>query len=60
MEREIVGYYTMVKSLGYCTKMNMVMKQWRNGKMNNQIRTVLKKRYEADIADAKYKDQMLQ
>ena len=23
--------------------------------MNNQIRTVLKKRYEADIADAKYK-----
>jgi hypothetical protein len=31
------------------------MKQWRNGKMNNQIRTVLKKRYEADIADAKYK-----
>ena len=33
----------------------MVMKQWRNGKMNNQIRTVLKKRYEAEIADAKYK-----
>ena len=31
------------------------MKQWRNGKMNNQIRTVLKKRYEAEIADAKYK-----
>ena len=35
--------------------MNTVMKQWRNGKMNNQIRTVLKKRYEADIEDAKYK-----
>jgi len=33
----------------------MVMKQWRNGKMNKQIRTVLKKRYEAEIADAKYK-----
>ena len=33
----------------------MVMKQWRNGKMNNQIRTVLNKRYEAEIADAKYK-----
>ena len=33
----------------------MVMNQWRNGKMNNQIRTVLKKRYEAEIADAKYK-----
>ena len=31
------------------------MKQWRNGKMNNQIRKVLTKRYEADIADAKYK-----
>jgi len=33
----------------------MVMKQWRNGKMNKQIRTVLNKRYEAEIADAKYK-----
>ena len=44
-----------VKSHGYYTKTKMVMKQWRNGKMNNQIRTVLKKRYEADIADAKYK-----
>ncbi len=31
------------------------MKQWRNGKMNKQIRTVLNKRYEAEIADAKYK-----
>ena len=31
------------------------MKQWRNGQMNKQIRTVLKKRYEAEIADAKYK-----
>ena len=35
--------------------MSMVMKQWRNGKMNKQIRTVLKKRYDAEIADAKYK-----
>tara|TARA_R100001440_G_scaffold10447_1_gene19032 strand:+ start:173 stop:445 length:273 start_codon:yes stop_codon:yes gene_type:complete len=35
--------------------MKMVMKQRRNGKMNNQIRKVLTKRYEADIADAKYK-----
>jgi hypothetical protein len=33
----------------------MVIKQWRNGKMNKQIRTVLNKRYEAEIADAKYK-----
>ncbi len=33
----------------------MVMKQWRNGQMNNKLRTVLKKRYEADIEDAKYK-----
>ena len=31
------------------------MKHRRNGKMNNQIRMVLKKRYEAEIADAKYK-----
>ena len=44
-----------VKSHGYYTKMNMVTKQWRNGKMNQKLRTVLKKRYEADIADAKYK-----
>ena len=44
-----------VRSHGLYTKTNTVMKQWRNGKMNNQIRTVLKKRYEADIADAKYK-----
>jgi hypothetical protein len=35
--------------------MKMVMKQRRNGQMNNQIRKVLTKRYEADIADAKYK-----
>jgi hypothetical protein len=33
----------------------MVMKQWRNGQMNNKLRMVLKKRYEADIEDAKYK-----
>ena len=33
------------------------MKLWRNGKMNNKLRTVLKKRYEADIEDAKYKIQ---
>ena len=44
-----------VKSLGYYIKMKMVTNQRRNGQMNNQIRTVLKKRYEADIADAKYK-----
>jgi len=44
-----------VRSHGYYTKIKMVTNQWRNGKMNNQIRTVLKKRYEADIADAKYK-----
>ena len=31
------------------------MKLWRRRKMNNYIRTVLKKRYEADIDDAKYK-----
>ena len=31
------------------------MKLWRRTTMNNQIRTVLKKRYEADIEDAKYK-----
>ena len=31
------------------------MKHRRNGQMNNQIRMVLKKRYIADIEDAKYK-----
>ena len=44
-----------VKSLGYCIKTSMVMKQRRNGQMNNKLRMVLKKRYEADIEDAKYK-----
>ena len=45
----------MVKSLGYYIKMKMETKHRRNGKMNNQIRMVLKKRYEAEIEDAKYK-----
>ena len=45
----------MVKSLGYYTKMNMVTKQRRSGKMNDKLRNVLKKRYEAEIEDAKYK-----
>ena len=31
------------------------MKLWRRTTMNDKLRTVLKKRYEADIADAKYK-----
>ena len=35
----------------------MAIKQRRNGKMNDKLRIVLKKRYEADIADAKYKIQ---
>jgi hypothetical protein len=35
--------------------MKMVTKHRRSGKMNKQIRTVLNKRYEAEIADAKYK-----
>jgi hypothetical protein len=33
----------------------MVMKRWRRTTMNDKLRTVLKKRYEADIEDAKYK-----
>ena len=37
--------------------MSTVMKQWRNGKMNQKLRIVLKKRYEAEIEDAKYKIQ---
>ncbi len=45
----------MARSRTSYTKMSMVMKQWRNGKMNNYIKTVLNKRYEAEIADAKYK-----
>jgi hypothetical protein len=44
-----------VKSHGFYTKMSTVMKQWRNGKMNQKLRIVLKKRYEAEIEDAKYK-----
>ena len=56
MEREIVGYYfDGKKSWILYQDENGKMKQRRNGKMNNQIRTVLKKRYEADIEDAKYK-----
>ena len=39
----------------YYTKTKMVMKQWRKTTMNDKLRKVLKKRYEADIADAKYK-----
>ena len=35
--------------------MKMEIKQRRSGKMNNKLRMVLKKRYEADIEDAKYK-----
>ena len=35
--------------------MNTVMKQWRRTTMNDKLRTVLKKRYEAEIEDAKYK-----
>ena len=31
------------------------MKLWRRTTMNQKLRTVLKKRYEADIEDAKYK-----
>ena len=45
----------MVKSHGYYTKTKTVMKQWRNGKMNEKLRMVLTKRYEAEIEDAKYK-----
>ena len=31
------------------------MKQWRRIKMNEKLRTVLKKSYEAEIEDCKYK-----
>ena len=44
-----------VRSHGLYTKTNTVMKLWRKIKMNDKLRTVLKKRYEADIEDAKYK-----
>ena len=44
-----------VRSHGLYTKTNMVMKLWRRTKMNDKLRTVLKKRYEADIEDANYK-----
>ena len=45
----------MAKSLGYYIRTKMVIKQRRNGQMNNKLKMVLKKRYEADIEDAKYK-----
>jgi hypothetical protein len=45
----------MAKSHMYYTKTKMVMKRWRRTTMNDKLRTVLKKRYEADIEDAKYK-----
>ena len=45
----------MVKSLGYCIKMKMAMKQKRNGTMNEKLRKVLNYRYNAEIEDAKYK-----
>ena len=44
-----------VKSYGYYTKTKTVMKQWRNGKMNDKLRKVLNYRYNAEIEDAKYK-----
>ena len=47
----------MVKSLGYYIKMNMAIKQKRNGKMNNKLKEVMVARYQAEIADAKYKIQ---
>ena len=47
----------MVKSLGYCTKMSMVMKQRRNGKMNDKLRKVLMYKYNAEVQDALYKIQ---
>ena len=45
----------MAKSHIYFTKIEMVMKQWRNGKMNDKLKNVLIKKYEAEIEDAKYK-----
>jgi hypothetical protein len=44
-----------VKSHGYCTKTKKATKHRRSGQMNNKLRNVLKKRYEAEIEDAKYK-----
>ena len=35
--------------------MKMVTKKWRSQAMNDKLRMVLKKRYEAEIEDAKYK-----
>tara|TARA_R110000772_G_scaffold144530_1_gene254343 strand:+ start:90 stop:383 length:294 start_codon:yes stop_codon:yes gene_type:complete len=47
----------MARSRGYYTKMNVAMKQWRNGKMNRMLFRTLLKRYEANIEDALYKIQ---
>ena len=46
-----------VKSHGLYTKMNTVMKPWRRITMNDKLRNVLKKKYEAEIADCLYKIQ---
>jgi hypothetical protein len=45
----------MAKSHIYYTKTNMVMKQWRNGKMNDKMFTALMKKYDAEIEDALYR-----
>ena len=45
----------MVRNHGLYTKTSTVTKLWRRTTMNDKLRTVLKKRYEADIEDAKYK-----
>ena len=55
MKKKYQDITTTVKSHGYYTKTNTVMKLWRRTTMNDKLRTVLKKRYEADIEDAKYK-----
>ena len=58
MDREIEGYYyDGEKSWVLYKDEGMATKQRRNGKMNKKLRNVLKKRYEAEIADAKYKIQ---
>ena len=55
MEREISGYYFDGKKSWILYKDEYGNETMEEDKMNDKLRTVLKKRYEADIADAKYK-----
>ena len=55
MEREISGYYFDGEKSWIIYKDEYGNETMEEETMNDKLRTVLKKRYEADIEDAKYK-----